>query len=500
MKKQTRVFSMMLTMLFTLSILLAGFVVANAANLSTKGNSSITDPYQIDWYLVGSGAPKDVGLVENAVDTYLKDKINATVKLNILDWGSYNDKMQVMIASGQKFDLCFTSTWINDVFRNSLNGAFVDLGPLLDKYAPKAKAAMGSKLLKASQINGKNYVIPTIKELAQNFGFVYNKTLAQKYGIDMSKVNTLEKLDGVLKIIYAKEGSKKNFATVNPYPVEPSSFYQWNYYGSQASSVGVIGPDGKTFVNQYETTDFRKSYSIARQWYMKGYNIKDAVTSKVDFTKPGNFFVFFMDVKPGYAEEQNPMNKANGWEEGVVNVTKPVMSNGSIFGACTGISRTSQNPERVAMFLNLMMSDKYLNNLITYGIEGKHYKKTSANAIQPIADSGYNIGIPYQLTNSNLRYLMPGESPTLLADYKKYNESALLAPDLGFIFNPTPVKTEMAACDNIVKQYSMALSYGVIDPAKYYTEFIDKLKAAGASKIVAEKQKQFDAWKKTQKK
>ncbi|WP_370639147.1 DUF3502 domain-containing protein [Cohnella sp. REN36] len=36
-----------------------------------------------------------------------------------------------------------------------------------------------------------------------------------------------------------------------------------------------------------------------------------------------------------------------------------------------------------------------------------------------------------------------------------------------------------------------------MDPAKYIPQYLDKLKASGVDKIIAEKQKQFDAWLKT---
>ena len=45
-----------------------------------------------------------------------------------------------------------------------------------------------------------------------------------------------------------------------------------------------------------------------------------------------------------------------------------------------------------------------------------------------------------------------------------------------------------------VKVSDNVIDFGTIDPAKKLPEFIEKLKAAGIEKVIAEKQKQLDAW------
>ena len=41
----------------------------------------------------------------------------------------------------------------------------------------------------------------------------------------------------------------------------------------------------------------------------------------------------------------------------------------------------------------------------------------------------------------------------------------------------------------------MSLSLGVVDPNNIVPEFQSALKAAGIDKVIAENQKQFDAWR-----
>ena len=69
------------------------------------------DPYEIAWYLPIS-AQKDTEIVEEKINEYLKDKINATVKMYFLETSQYKEKMNAMISSGEYFDLAFCATWM----------------------------------------------------------------------------------------------------------------------------------------------------------------------------------------------------------------------------------------------------------------------------------------------------------------------------------------------------------------------------------------------------
>ena len=52
----------------------------------------------------------------------------------------------------------------------------------------------------------------------------------------------------------------------------------------------------------------------------------------------------------------------------------------------------------------------------------------------------------------------------------------------------------MAACTTVVAEYRDALLYGLVDVDSYLEKFNEELKAAGIDEIIAEEQKQFDAW------
>ena len=80
------------------------------------------------------------------------------------------------------------------------------------------------------------------------------------------------------------------------------------------------------------------------------------------------------------------------------------------------------------------------------------------------------------------------------------NNSAVTSSVLGFSFNPDPVKTELAQCASVVNEYYVPLFTGSVDPDTTLPIFLNKLGNAGSARIIAEVQKQIDAWKATSKK
>lgn len=153
-------------------------------------------------------------------------------------------------------------------------------------------------------------------------------------------------------------------------------------------------------------------------------------------------------------------------------------------------------------FLNLMYEDQDIVNLFSWGVEGTHYVKVDGSDHmikypdgKDAASVGYN-SLAWMFGNQFLSYVMQGNDPEIWKKTKEFNESAIPSKALGFIFDGAKVQTEYAAVSNVVTQYKLPLETGSVDPEKLLPEFIEKLKAAGIDKIIAEKQRQLDEWAK----
>ncbi|SEO65195.1 ABC transporter substrate-binding protein [Paenibacillus sp. OV219] len=470
----------------------------NEAAASNGSDASKLEPYTIKWFVPGAAAQKDQEMVNEEVSNYLKDKINASFDLEVIDWGSWDDKMNLKFASSEPFDLLYTANW-NGFTTKISQGNIIDMTDLIDQYAQEAKGVIEPALLEGSKVNGKNFGMPTNKEMATQWGIMLRKDLVDKYKIDITTIKTLEDLEPYYDMI------EENEPGVTPFYLNKdiSLLNVWNsnhfdHYDGAAGTLPLGQSDFK-LINGLETPEAKAGYDLIHKWYQKGYVNKDAATLQ-DLSgglKAGKAFAYPEQLKPGKDAEVSTQTGVK-WVQ--VELTQPIIGTGDTQGAMTSISRTSKDPARAMMFLNLLYTDKYLVNLIAFGIEGKHFKKAGENTID-FADgitaqtSGYNLNQPWLFGNQFNDYLWTNEDPQKWQKFKDFNKAAKNDALLGFVFDPTNVKTETAAIANVGKEFNSGLNTGTLDPNVYLPKYIDKLKATGIDKVIVEEQKQLDAWR-----
>lgn len=488
--KIKRVFGLILTVAMAIS-LLAGCGGGKSATGEDEGVPK--DSYEIQWYYVSANTQADVSSVEAAVNDYLQDKINATLKLNCLDWGTYNNKMNTMIAAGTPFDIVYATSSDVNYDLNALRGAFVPLNDYMDKYLPKTKEALGDDFLNGSQVDGINYALPMNKEKAHQYGFVYRKDIAEKYEFDMSAVKNIWDLEPYLQTIKEKEKE------ITPLGMTAGNSLVSLLDFVTVSYPGVFYPDkedGKIF-NMVETPEYLEILKLTRNWFQKGYLRQDvAITSNsetLQMLNQGQFFSYIYVLKPGKDKE---MSATSTYELKQIELTPPRMANNDVRSALLAISRTSKDPIRVMRFLELLYSDKTLSNLLVYGIEGKHYTKIDDNTVSVIKNAGYSQAAEgYKFGNVFLQYLTVNDTPDKYENFLKFNEAAIPHPSLGFTFDVEPVKSEATSCINIREEFIKTLQTGSVDPDETLPKLQEKLKQAGVERLLAEMQRQYDVWK-----
>jgi len=453
-------------------------------------------PYTVT--LMYPGSPqKDEKLVEEAMNKILKEKINASIDIQPIDWGAWGDKTNLIFASGEKADIMFTASWFG-YGSNAAKGAYLEVTDLLNKIAPETAKSIDSTLMTAAKINGKLYAVPNQKEYAGYNGMVMRKDLVDKYKFDLSKIQTMADLEPLLKTI------KENEPDIVPLYMDPGKALPgWVGPGFPMDSMGDNNIPGG--INM-EKQDFKVEYMVdypayvenlkkTREWYQKGNINKDAPTTKTQFKdllKAGKVFMSVEGLKPGKDKE---MESSMGIPLIQVAFGKATVTTGSATGSLFAISKTSQDPERAMMVINLLHTNKELINTLVYGIEGTHYKKVSDNVVELTNTDGYsNSGASWMLGNQFLNYTTNKEDPQKFQKLKEFNQTAVVSPALGFTFNPEPVKTEIAQINNVRGHFIAALETGSVDPEPVLAQLKDKIEKAGLKKVLDEKQKQLDEW------
>ena len=75
-----------------------------------------------------------------------------------------------------------------------------------------------------------------------------------------------------------------------------------------------------------------------------------------------------------------------------------------------------------------------------------------------------------------------------------FNSNALVSKALGFTFDNSALMSEYTAMVNIYNEYADQLEMGFLNPDEGIPEMVERLKASGLEKYMAEKQAQLDAW------
>ena len=442
-----------------------------------------------------SGPPKDQDAVNEAMNRLTQERVGASITLQSMDFGSWPDKMQLMNAGGEQYDLTYTANWTNDYYKNVDNGSFIELDELLQSKAPKYYASMPPTTWNAAKVKGKIYAGINQQMFPKVSGFIARKDIVDKYKIPLDAINNLADLEPYLEAVKAGEKDMVPFSSAAQWdfpetmgfaPVDDTVFFAW---------VDPTNPDPKV-LNKYNVTQYKDNWDLWKRWYEKGYLPKE---------EPGD------KERPNWqagkhAFQMNPVTKPRGEFEAqailkqevvLKALAKPVLTTPGITATLTGVSRTTVSADAAVAWMELINTDKAAYNLLCVGIEGTHWnwKDKSKEVIEQVKDSPYNPTTDWMFANQFNAYYRDERQVGSWDDTKKINDSATPSPTLGFVMNREPVKNEIASMGPLATEY-IPLGPKAIGSADLST-LTKALDDAGAVRIMEELQKQIDAWKKT---
>ncbi|MFS0872947.1 ABC transporter substrate-binding protein [Paenibacillus xylanilyticus] len=486
MRKQRKSFSLVLALLMAVTLVLSA---CGGSESASESGGAGDDSVELIWYTIGT-PQKDVNKVMEEVSKYTKEKINATVTMKMVDWGDYPQKMQVNVASGEPMDILFTSSGGFDYVQNARKGAFLELDELLPEYGKELMDTIDPAFLSGSKVDGHNYGIPANKELPQQEVWRFNKTLLDKYNLDISNIRTLDSLEPLLKTI------KENEPSVTPFAMDKNyvPYVPYDYVIQNLPMAIKLDTTDYKLVNILETPEMKEALTTMNKYYKAGYVSAEAATtgSTNDLTTSGNWFLDRAQTQP---LADNQWSASYGYPVVSTPASDAIITNTSVQGSIMAISANSEYPEKAMEFLNLLNTDPVLRNMVDSGIEGTHYKKVDDTHMENLAESK-NYDMPsYSLGNNMLLYLNSNDPDNKWDEFKKFNAEGVNSPILSFNFDASNVSAELTAVQNVKEQYWAALMTGTLDPATNLDQVIEKFNQAGLEKVMAEAQSQLDAWR-----
>ncbi|MEK3792113.1 DUF3502 domain-containing protein [Paenibacillus sp. FSL R7-0204] len=507
-------------LLFTLAACGSGNNAANNGNKMTNDNGK-TDSSAPDTskfvkisYVVLGDKPKN-GQFEKVlakVNEIMKEKINAELEWKWVEWADWQTKYNLLLASGEAVDLITIGTDWLDTWANAQRGAFMNLDELLPKYAPETWKSVPEKDWNESRYNGKIVLIPE-NDYTQwvNHGFFYRGDWAKEAGLS-EPVKNWEEIGQYLQYI------KDNKPDVIPWDMASGAVTWGGYIQSYTDNLDLplstgympvftaVSNDEKYTVAEPIFSDLFLNYAkLMKEWADKGFWREDALNNKNDnrialkaglsgmdqhHTQTFSTLRVEMDkAQPGSDLQMFPFNRTGG-----KNLMELSITHGG-----TSLGAHSKNPERALMAYDLIRNNEEIYHLINYGIEGVQYeikdgKRTLPANYNEASDSFYadfwggrmdKFEIPSETVWSEIGTL-----------YDEYDKIKIPYPYGQFVFDKTPVESELTAISQVAGELGPAINFGkVSDPAKAVEEFRAKIKTAGYDKVKAELQKQLDAFK-----
>ena len=464
----------------------------------------------------------DRQMVLDKVNEYFLEKLN--LKLNYVHMDDTAvQRLGVQMAAGE--DCGLIGFGGSNYVRLAGLGYYYPMDDLLDTYAPEVKKLFTANIWDSMRIGGKIYGIPTKKDNCYIIPLLYNVDLADELGIDIPSIKFKSPMQMESLMVEGKAKRDELHPEWASYPfldvmaLESPGFYAIETFLGWLNFIAVCNIDGVMDIKGYDSSQIFNLYETPE--YLELCKFMQRMTEQ-------NIFVYDRD---------NNAEKVNNWVEegvflgqhswGLVWISEHFMSNnyvsdillpemvwtdtGNFQGIGWAISAKSADPERAMMALNLFNTDPYLATLVRFGIEGEHYLR-DANGKMVLEGSPRNSDpANYGFVNwygpwlGNLLIVETPESfggpdNIMLKRIDDYNNSALIPSHMGFVLDQDPIQNELAACDNVINEYGKILREGMMESEQHVVEtvdaFINKLRANGSEKIVAEVQRQADEFNK----
>lgn len=460
------------------------------------------EPVELKIMMAGDQEPADQQKVLDKISEVTKDELNITLDVTYVPWADYLDKVKMMAAAGDEFDIFLNfGSDANSLYNKKMAMPLTDL---LNEYGQDILADIPEEEWYPFTVNDEITAIPAmyLKDGIYETGLL-RKDLREKY--NLPEVTDKESLETYLATI------KEN---------EPTMVPIGGFMGLRGGIQRYAGPmteyikrdlgvaewardeDGK--IKVYNTFEKGKSrYQLTqtiREYYENGWFEKDVlnqddptslfVSGKAAYIEMDlfNFNTIETRLKAAIPEAEmewvffKPEDKVL-WEQ----------SNN-----LAQISTTSKNPERAMMFMNWLHEDQANYDLYMYGIEGEHY--TLENDLIKLPEGIDASNNPYAPTpwafyNEKFHrgYTTDSEATLSAREFFKNVEKVPVDKEVAlFTPNQDNIALELGQISKVLTEEWEPIALGVRDIDECYDEFIKDLEDAGMQTVLDEVQRQID--------
>ena len=350
------------------------------SGMTYKGHD-VSESISLIAYMLGD-LPPDGQLVYDRVNEILRSTINATIEWRYLSWGEHGTRDPLLFTSREDFDIIFTApVWAH--YESTVGmGGFEPMRPdFVRRFAPDLWNIVPEEAWNQTKIDGVSYCVPSAQAVLRSDVSAIRGDLMEAAGI--SDITTHEQLLAFFDWV-ARNQSRTG---VSPLGTSTGGFL---YSSFRRNNLALLSgtPYEILFYNFLEPDNTKVEYLLDQSWFSAfcenmrryfeaGWWSRDSLASTSTFQENflrgqaasfnwniGSVINFLRQADAEYPEWKvtfvDPDLHGYKWVEDYNNNN-------------LAISAFSRKKERAMMALNELYSNKEINRLIRYGIEGVHH-------------------------------------------------------------------------------------------------------------------------------
>ena len=515
-----RILSVLLSCVLVLSLVACGNGRAQSGDASntastgqtgesTSGSSEVDGDYpviRINETAFYGEPPANGERIQEALNVILREKAHAEIEFVYVQMSNLATQLNLLLTGGDdSLDLLsgFRYAGVSELVSN---GQVRDIDDLLASSGQGIQEIFEEypEILHCGRINGKQYGIPSVCAWTCENCYLVMEDIVKKANIEFpEKIANLDELTPLL--LKLKEANPDKYfiaGSTSPYWI-PKTI---DYLGDNNYLGVILDPANSTKIeNYYESEYFLNFLENVKIWKANDLISPDPMSNNTAVL--GNLSNKVTYGITGY--DYNLKNtiyeaeKQNSYDGPIVGtqIGEKYLTTANASTYMWYITSFCKEPEAAMRVLNVLYTDPEAANILMNGLEGVTYVKDEngqlkyPEGVTNHQEAGwfamYNAARPNGFLCPTWNYSRPDAYELLKED----NAKAIKSTALGFTPDLSAVADQYAACANVLAQYYAPIVNAVADIDETLPVFQQALRDAGIEDIVAEEQRQFDAWR-----
>ena len=456
--------------------------------------------------LTGFFNQDDYPEVIEAMNEITEKSIGVRVNAKFNTMAEYGTQLGLDFASGEDMDvISVVAAPPADFLSLSANGQLMDITEYLEEDGKETLELFGD-YMGAASIGGSIYMVPCWRNYAGGTYITMRTDTLEELGLletaeNLSDWNTYEQ---IMKEVADKTDlspivGTQYIITANGTINGGETFADTINYDYLGDVLYLVYTDDDGNVSLLPETDaFKAQAERVRRWYDEGLVYKDSATlTDTDNNALVSGGVAFSFYTPGEFGAAERMTARLGMEMTTIVVSKQATGSAPVVRFGLAVPVTSSEPEAAVRWINALNTDPALENLIIWGIEGKHYVVENGEAVFPEGvDESNTTYHSNDFLYGNFFNCLPwkGQGADFREQAKAYLDGAPISPYLGFAADTSGLSNTIAALTTVTERYRGMINCGLYSDDDY-EEYLSQLHAAGVDEYLQAYQDQLDAWK-----